>query len=487
MAIDLALLKERLEASHAFDVCHRELWNVSPVTGWLSEYRQYAAQQPVGNQLQRTAALKRWQQLPSFIDTEIDNLRFGQRHGFSAPRILVSAVIGQLDRVMAAPSRESPFLAPVLNDSTTGFRTAFERLVREEITPAIKRYRDFLQRDYLPRARETVGVVANPGGQACFRAIIRRYTSLPLTPSELDSIGRALLRSGVQERASRRVQQNQLVSPPSLRLQLVADTSNRFHSAQEVLTYADGAMHRAWAVAPRWFGQLPTTPLPLIDSLPGADGSDPTAEYVPASRSGAASKVLVNLSSLLKPGAKLYLERVMFHEGVPGHHVQIALQQSLAINPLNRVLWSPAFVEGWAVYASNLADEMGLYTSEASRFPVVEGLVDDGLTFVVQSGLHSHGWTRAQAVDTMLVYSADSRAEIEQEVNYYIAAPGHALAYPVGAREIQRLRLDAMTRLGARFDVRRFHDAVLANGPVPLTTLGTLIAQWISRERAQPR
>ena len=486
-AVTLALLKERLEASQAFEACRRELWNVSPVTGWLSEYRGYAAQQPAGTPAQRSAALQRWRQLPTFIDTEIDNLRFGQRHGFSAPRMLVSATIAQLDRVLAAPTRESPFFAPALRNTNTEFRNDFETLVREEITPAIKRHRDFLAHDYLRAARETVGVVYNPGGRACFRALVRRYTSLPLTSVELDSIGRDLLRRGIAERTKTQLFRGQRNSPQTLHLQLIADSANGFRSAQEVMTYTDNAMHRAWAVAPQWFGRLPAEPLPSIDSLPGADASDPTAQYVPASPGNPRSQILLNLSELLKPGAKLYLERVMFHEGVPGHHLQIALQQSSTVSALNRSLFSPAFVEGWAVYASNLADDMGLYTSAASRFPLVEAFVDDGLTFIVQSGLHAHGWSRAQAVDTMLVYSSDSRAEVEQQVDYYIAAPGHALAYPVGARAIDRLRRDAMLQLGSRFDVRRFHDAVLANGPVPLTTLRGTVAQWIAQERTQSR
>jgi len=114
-------------------------------------------------------------------------------------------------------------------------------------------------------------------------------------------------------------------------------------------------------------------------------------------------------------------------------------------------------------------------------------VVTDGLTFIVQSGLHAHGWSRAQAIDTLLAYSSDSRAEVEQQVDYYIAAPGHALAYPVGARAIEQLRRDAMLQLGSRFDVRQFHDAVLANGPVPLVTLRQLVAQWIARERVKSR
>jgi len=486
-AVTLALLKERLEASHAFEECHRELWNVSPVTGWLSEYRGYAAQQPAGTPAQRSAALQRWRQLPSFIDTEIDNLRFGQRHGFSAPRMLVSATIAQLDRVLAAPTQESPFFVPALRDTSTDFRNDFETLVREKITPAIKRYRNFLAKSYLPGARETVGVAYNPGGRACFRALVRRYTSLPFTTAELDSMGRDLLRRGIAERTKARLPRDQLSSPKTLHLELIADSANGFRSTQQVMTYAADAIHRAWTVSPHWFGRLPAEPLPSIDSLPGADASDPTAQYVPASPGNPRSKILLNLSELLKPGAKLYLERVMFHEGVPGHHLQIALQQSSTVSALNRTLFSPAFVEGWAVYASNLADDMGLYTSAASRFPLVEALVDDGLTFIVQTGLHAHGWSREQAVDTMLVYSSDSRAELEQQVDYYIAAPGHALAYPVGARAIDRLRRDAMLQLGSSFDVRRFHDAVLANGPVPLTTLRGTITQWIARERTQLR
>ncbi|MBC7789464.1 MAG: DUF885 domain-containing protein [Anaerolineae bacterium] len=486
-AVTLALLKERLEASQTFEGCRRELWNVSPVTGWLSEHRGYAVQQPVGDQARRSAALKRWRQLPAFIDTEIANLRFGQSLGFSAPRMLVSTTVAQLDRVLAAPVRESPFYAPALRDTTPAFRDAFERLVRLKITRAIRRYRAFLQDEYLPAARETVGVSHNPGGQACFRALIRRYTSLSSTPAELDSMGRALLDRGMRERAGTQVEQGALPKQQSLHEKLVADSANTFRSAHEVITYAQDAMQRAWSIAPQWFGQLPAVSLPGIDSLPGGDGSDPTAQYVAASQGDARSAVLLNLSALLKPGGKLYLERVMFHEGVPGHHFQIALQQASSVNALNRVLWSSAFVEGWAVYSSNLADEMGLYTSTASRFPLVEAVVNDGLTFVVQSGLHAHGWSRTQAIDTMLAYSADSRAEVEQEVDYYIAAPAHALAYPVGARAIDRLRTDAKLQLGSRFDVRRFHDSVLSSGPVPLGTLRSIIAKWIAREQAQAR
>ena len=299
-------------------------------------------------------------------------------------------------------------------------------------------------------------------------------------------MGCALLRAGLEVRNRARGSQQQL-DAQSVRLKLVADRANTFHSVQAILAYSDSAMRRAWTAAPLWFARLPAAELPGIDSLPLADASGPTAQYVPVAGGSSKAEVLLNIRELLKPGAKLYLERVIFHEGVPGHHLQITLQQRSSTTALNRVLWSASFVEGWAVYASNLADEMRLYSSEASRFPLVEGMVDDGLTFIVQSGLHAHGWSRRAAIGTMRQYSSDPVTDIEQQVDYFIAAPGHALAYPVGAREIDRLRRQAMLQLNARFDVRRFHDAVLADGPVPLATLRRTVAQWISQEKALTR
>jgi uncharacterized protein (DUF885 family) len=484
LAVTLGVLQEHLEASREFAVCHRELWNVSPVTGWFSEYRGYALQQHVQDDEGRRLALSRWSRLPDFIDTEIVNLRYGLSHGYRAPRVLVLATIEQVGGVMRLPPEQSPFYAAARADTNAPFRYAMDTLAREGIAPALSRYQSFLKNEYLPHARSSVGVIGNPHGAACFRALIRRYTSLPTTAAQLDAEGRRLLARGLERRRESAKLWSGLTgdaarSGAALQNALRADSANTFKSPAEVKAVAEAALQRAWSAAPRWFAKLPDAPLPVVDSMPGADDSDPTAQYVPADRRGGPSRIFVNMSSLLKPGGRLYLERVMFHEGVPGHHFQIALQQEANGHALNRTLFNAAFAEGWAVYASNLADEMKLYSSEVARVPLVESFVDDGLTMLVTSGLHAHGWSREQAVDTMLVYAGAPREEIEQQVDYFIAAPAHALAYPVGARELERLRRKAQAELGERFDIRSFHAMVLEVGPVPLSLLGRRVEQWM--------
>lgn len=469
-ALTLALLRERLEMSQQFRACRRELWNVGPLTGWLNEYRGYAARQPHGSDAERRAALQRWSKLPAFVRTEIANLDAGVEMGYSAPRRLVVDAIAQADQVLALPPRDSPFFAPARSDTSPSYRQAFEQLVRDSITPAIRRHRDYLATWYAPRARSSVGTGALPDGRACFRALVRRYTTLEMQPQELTERGRALL--ALDGGLIRNRQQ-----------QLIADPANRFSNSREALDAFADALRRAAEAVPRWFGRLPNVLTTEVDSLPDGGPSDPEAQYMPASR-GDPARVYVNVPKILDLGGKLYAERLAFHEGTPGHHLQIALQRSADAHPLNRILFNTAFAEGWAVYASNLADEMGLYSSEAARFGVRKADVDDGLTFVLQAGLHVQSWTREQAIDTLLKYSAVTLRDATEQIDYFIAAPGHALAYPVGARFIATLRQDATRRLGTDFDVRGFHDVILGSGGLPLGALREAVERWVrNRER----
>ena len=471
-ALTIALLKERLEMSRQFRACRRELWNVGPLTGWLNEYRGYAARHPGSDEPARQAALRRWGRLPGFIHTEIENLRAGMRAGYTAPRTLVSAAIAQADAVLSLPPAESPFYAPASNDSSAGFRRAFESLVRDSIVPALRRYREFLASEYAPRARTSVGVGALPDGAKCFRALIRRYTTLDIAPAQLGVSGRAMLETGDAQAIRRR------------QVQLIADTANRFRTSAEALGAMRDALERAALAAPRWFSRLPEVMIPSVDSMPDGGDADPDAQYVPGGRNEP-PRVYVNVPRLLEPGGRLLAERLAFHEGMPGHHLQIALARTADAPPLNRVLANSAFGEGWAVYASNLAAEMGLYSSETTRFPASAARLYDGLTFVIQQGLHVQGWTRSQAVDTMLAYSGGGAEEAAQQIDYFIAAPAHALAYPMGAKYIEDLRRDATRRLGSRFTAREFHDVVLESGALPLGVLKDIVDRWIA-DRQRP-
>jgi len=346
------------------------------------------------------------------------------------------------------------------------FRRAFELLVRDSIAPALRRYRDFLEGEYSPRARTSVGVGALPGGAACFQALIRRYTTLDLTPARLRETGRALLATDATTSTRQR------------HAQLIADPANHFTTSAEARDAMRAALQRAATAAPQWFGRLPAVLVPRVDSMPDGGDADPDALYVQGD-GATPPTVYVNLPRLLQPGGRLYAERLAFHEGVPGHHFQIALARSADAHPLNRVLANSGFGEGWAVYASNLAEEMRLYSTETTRFPVAASRVNDGLTFVLQDGLHAQAWSRSQAIDTVLKYSGGGAEEAAQQVDYFIAAPAHALAYPLGARYIEDLRRDAARRLGSRFDVKAFHDVVLESGALPLEVLRDVLDRWI--------
>lgn len=468
-SVTLALLEEHLEMSWDFRVCRRELWNAGPLTSWLPEYRAYAARQQVGSDTARRAALGRWRKFPAFIDTEIENLRVGVRAGYTSPRVLVISAIAQSEAILNSPVAESPFNSPAARDTSPEFRSAFESLVRERITPALCRYRDYLANEYSKTARQSVGVSAIPRGASCFQALIRRYTTLDLTPAMLNAKGRELL--ATEDAAAIRDRQ----------MRLIADTANQFRTSQEALETMARALRRAGNAAPRWFGRLPQVLVPDVDSMPDAGPSDADAVYVPGTATEP-PRVYVNVPRIMEPGGRLYAERLAFHEGMPGHHLQISMQRATNAHPLNRLLWNAGFGEGWAVYASNLAETMGLYSSAATRFASTKSKVDDGLTFVVQYGLHTQGWSRQQAVDTILKYSGGVAEEAERQVDYFIAAPAHALAYPVGARYIEDLRDDASRRLGSKFDVRRFHDVILTSGALPLTVLRGSVDRWVRSE-----
>ncbi|HUP89368.1 MAG TPA: DUF885 domain-containing protein [Longimicrobiales bacterium] len=384
-------------------ICRRELWNISPLTGWQNN--------------------------PNDAATEIANLRKGLQLGYVASRYNVERTIALVKTMQTRrPSAET------------------------------KRYVDFLQREYLPHARKSAGVYGLPNGRACFNALIHRYTSASINSNQLDSIAHDL-----RKRAA------QLPSP-------VIDAPLRFSTTNQVLAHADSLLKRAMSAVPQWFAAVPNEPAPRVAIWPDADPNGASAIYIPASDTSEA-KILINAASVMGGEGGLYLDRLIFHESVPGHHLQAIYakhaRKAASATP------NTAFVEGWAVYASNLADEMGLYTSETTRAPVNNSLMDDAVTFLVQAGLHVHRWTPKQAVDTIVKLSGVPREEADQQVQYFLAAPAHALAYPVGARTIEQLRNKAMRHLGAHFDIKQFHRIVLERGPMPLSELTKIVDQWI--------
>ena len=480
--VTYGLLREELEASIGMRACNYRVWNVSPMIGLFAGYVPLAQQQPVGTEDLRQQALTRWRTFPHYVDAEIVNLREGVRTGYTEPRVNVRRVIEAADRLLATDPASSPFFGPAKADSTPAFRQAYERLVADEITPAVRRYRDYLANEYMPAARENVSITANPNGAACNAASIRRYTTVQLSPEEIFDLGNQLVSKAESTMRTITVARYGTDDIRAAMRRARAEPSASFHSREEVVPATDAILDRVNRAVPRVFGILPKAAL-VVEPFPAfQEPSQPLANYEAPAEDGSRPGVFhVNLRYATTPGEKLRMEGLAFHEGIPGHHFQLAIAlERPNVHPLNRYLGNSAYVEGWAIYAETVADGLGLFSSDASRLRWLEDKVYEGATLVMEAGMHAKGWTRQQAIDYELAHTTRTPEQAAIDVDRRIGWPGQGYSYQVGQLEIRRLRTEAERQLGARFDVRAFHDRVLEDGTITLPMLREKISRWLS-------
>ncbi|WP_404481345.1 DUF885 domain-containing protein [Novosphingobium sp. BL-52-GroH] len=434
------------------------------------------------------AALALYRVFPRMLDNAILRFREGLASGVVDPRLTVENMIGQIDAILARSGPESPFLQSlaqfpdaVPQSARPALRAAFASAVDGEVTPAYRRLRAFLAEEYLPSARDNVGLSQMKGGRDLYRLLIRRETTLPLEPD-------AVHRLGLSEvaRIRRKMEGVQRELGASGDLDLFFDRLRddpRFHpkSARQLAQGFARIGTEVDAALPRFFAQGPAAPL-AIEPYPAyraryeAGGS--YAEGDPERRRpGVFFYNTYDLSHRFLSGmTTLYL-----HEAVPGHHLQISLARANAqLPPFQRYGDNSAFVEGWALYAETLGYDMGLYTDPLQHWGTLDDEMLRAMRLVVDTGIHAQGWSRAQAIDYMLANSGMGRSDAESEVDRYIATPAQALSYKIGALTFQRLRDKARRQLGDRFDIRGFHEAVLGSGALPLPVLETVVDRWIA-------
>jgi uncharacterized protein (DUF885 family) len=254
------------------------------------------------------------------------------------------------------------------------------------------------------------------------------------------------------------------------------DPALHYEDADELVADATDTLARATSAAPAWFGRLPKAPC----TASAIDGGA-VAYYSPPARDGSKPGAFYFNTKDPAGWGRFELESTTFHEGVPGHHLQLAIaQESLDLHPLLADYVVVAYCEGWGLYAERLADEMGLYSTELDRIGMLGGDSMRACRLVVDTGLHALGWSRERAITYMVDHSPMSRQQVEAEIDRYIGDPGQALGYMIGRLEIDRIRADAEQRLGSRFDIRAFHDVVLSVGSVPLTTLRRAVDDWVT-------
>ena len=480
-------LHEALESGRAAGVCRAELWPVSQMAGWQASFAGLAALQPVGTADFRAQALTRWRGVPGYLDVEIANLREGLHLGYSTPKRDVELVIEQLDAILAAPVTaspvtSSPFWSPAERDPDPAFRKAWEDLLRDGIHPAADRYRRFLREEYLAKAREPLTVAANPDGERCYAAALRAQTTLDRPPRETFEIGMRALEEREQRMRDLGQRLYGTTDLAAIRERLAQETKNGFASRDEALAFSRAVVEKARLALPRWFGLLPTARVG-VEPLQAFQEKSGYSQYIPGSEDGSRPGVYrINLGRD-EGQSRAQAEITAFHEAYPGHHLQIFIAQERAhSHPIARLIGNAGFAEGWGRATENLADEMGLYSSDLSRLALA---ARQPTGMVVDPGLHAIGWTRRQAMDFFLFKQIGVSEESAGAVNVdrISVLPGQMATYGVGEREIFELREQARRDLGDRFDIREFHDRVLENGSVTLGMLRQQIERWVAEKK----
>lgn len=429
------------------------------------------------------------------LDNAVSRFRQGLAAGVVESRLTTENMIQQIDNLLAQPPESSPFTSAIQAFPTgvserdqVALKAAYLAALHDEIYPAYARLRAFLAADYLPAARADVGIAAMKGGAGFYRRAIERQTTLKLDPDAVHQLGMSEV-ARIQAEMSA-VQRELGYSGTLAAFFDTIRTDPKFHprTREELAMGFAAVARRVDALAPQYFSRMPRTRL-LIEAFPAyREKYEAGGSYSQGSPDGTRPGVFYynayDLSSRFLTGiTTLYL-----HEGAPGHHFQISLAQEDATLPdFQRFGGNNAYVEGWALYAETLGYAMGLYQDPMQHWGTLDDEMLRAMRLVVDTGIHAKGWSRERAIDYMLANSGMGRSDAAAEVERYIAWPGQALGYKIGALTIQRLRAKAQTALGDRFDIKEFHEQVLGSGALPLPILEQKIDRWIAaRQPGRP-
>lgn len=400
-------------------------------------------------------------------------------------------MIGQFDNLLKEAIEESTFYGPVKKfpeaitpADQARLRAAYAKQIRDVIYPAHQRMRDFLANTYLPVARDTVGLSALPGGAALYDYKIESNTTLPLKAEDVHQLGLSEVKRILAEMETQKEKAGFKGSLPEFFTYLRTEKRFQPASAAQLHDLYDAIEKRIYQRIPEQFSLLPKTalevrPVPAFKEKTDAGGSY-QGGTPDGSRPGVFFYNTYDLPSRYTWGA----ETLFLHEGVPGHHFQISLaQENAALPAFMRFGGDTAYVEGWALYAETLWQDLGMETDPYQRMGGLDDEMLRAMRLVVDTGIHAKGWTRDQSIAYMLANSPMSRTDATAEVERYIAIPGQALAYKIGQLTISRLKAKAKAALGDRFDPRAFHAQILDTGSLPMPVLEKKIDSWIAASK----
>jgi uncharacterized protein (DUF885 family) len=491
-ALNKALLARDLR-NHIEDVGLRE-WEM-PVTQ-ISGIHLFAAQLPALLPLATAKDYddytKRLRDFPKQIDDTIANMRKGMRDRLMPPKFLLEKIVQQADRIASQEAEKTPFTLPlekfadaVPEGERARIRAEVVDAIRTAVLPAYKRFAAFVRDEYAPRGRKDVGMWALPDGAKRYAVRVRQSTTTALSADEIHQIG-------LREVA--RIEEEMLAIATSLgfadlksfRASLDKNADLRAKSREQILELYRGYIDQMYAKLPELFGRRPKAKVIVVPVEEFREKEAPGASYQPGAPDGSRpGRVEVNTGDATSRKT-ISMESTAYHEGVPGHHMQLAIAQELTGLPDFRRFGSgyTAYEEGWALYSEKLGKEVGFYTNPYNDYGRLQDEMLRAIRLVVDTGLHSKRWTREQVVQFFHDHTSEDEIEVQNETDRYIVWPGQALGYKIGALKIAELRERARRELGDRFDIRAFHDEVLGAGALPMDVLEKRIDAWIAGVRA---
>lgn len=435
----------------------------------------------------------RLRQVPRSFDEHIVQMRKGMEGGLMPPKFLLAKVADQVDRLSGQEPEKSPFAMPLSKfpDSFTAqdkerLRQAVLAAIRESVLPGYAKFGKFVREEYAPRGREHEGVWSLPDGAARYQFALQRSTTTEMTAEQIHQLGlREVARiEGEMLAIAKKLGHNDL---KSFNAAIEKDPALRARSRQHILDMYRLYTDQMYARLPQLFGRLPKAKVEIIQVEEFREKEAAGAQYNQGSPDGKRpGYVLVNTGDF-HDRKTLTFESTAYHEGVPGHHMQISIAQELpTLPPFRQQGGHTAFVEGWALYSERLGKEVGFYQDPYSDYGRLQDEMLRAIRLVLDSGAHYKKWTRQQMVDFFRAHSALDEPDIQAETDRYIVWPGQATAYKVGQLKILELRERAQKELGDRFDIRGFHDEVLGAGSLPLDVLEQRINQWIAERKKAP-
>ncbi len=492
-ALDYDLFKRQAEAHLEARRFPWELMPLNQLWGIHQSVPQILGEQaPARTAADYEAIMSRLSGTGVLVDQTIALMREGLRRGITPPKVALRNVAAQTDAILVEDPAKNPLLAAfqrmpetVPADRREALKRDAATLLKGQALPAFRRLRDFLASEYIPRCRDSLAAGALPDGQAWYAYQVAQSTTTRLTPRQIHEIG-------LDEVKQIRAEMEQLMRATGFARDLSAffeflltDPRFFFSRPEDLLAGYREIAKRADPEVIKLFGRVPRMPYGVAPMPARSAASQSAGAYDAGSlAAGRPAYFRANVSAV-ETRPRWEMEALVLHEAVPGHHQQIALAQEQPDLPSFRKYGGyTAYSEGWALYAETLGQEMGFYQDPYSRFGALNYQMWRAVRLVVDTGIHAFGWSRQQAIDYFKANAAMPEREIVVEVDRYIVSPGQALGYKIGQRKFRELRARASRELGARFDVRAFHDAVLADGALPLDVLEARMDAWIAERKA---